>query len=91
VFSLLWEAIIGLVVGALARLVMPGKHPGGLWITMALGVAGCILATYLGQLIGWYRAGQTAGFIMSTFGAIVLLLLGWFEACSLNRDLLSFF
>jgi len=75
VFSLLWEAIIGLVVGALARLVMPGKDPGGLWITMALGVAGSILATYLGQLIGWYRAGQTAGFVMSTFGAILLLLL----------------
>jgi uncharacterized membrane protein YeaQ/YmgE (transglycosylase-associated protein family) len=73
--SLLWEAIIGLIVGAIAKLLMPGKDPGGIWITMALGIAGSILATYLGQLIGWYRAGQTAGFIMSIAGAIVLLVL----------------
>ncbi len=73
--SLLWEAIIGLIVGAVAKLLMPGKDPGGIWITMALGIAGSILATYLGQLIGWYRAGQTAGFIMSIAGAIVLLVL----------------
>ncbi len=73
--SLLWEAIIGLIVGAIAKLLMPGKDPGGIWITMALGIAGSILATYLGQLIGWYRAGQTAGFIMSIVGAIVLLVL----------------
>jgi uncharacterized membrane protein YeaQ/YmgE (transglycosylase-associated protein family) len=73
--SLLWEAIIGLIVGAIAKLLMPGKDPGGIWITMALGIAGSILATYLGQLVGWYRAGQTAGFIMSIAGAILLLIL----------------
>jgi len=73
--SLLWEAIIGLIVGAVAKLLMPGKDPGGIWITMALGIAGSILATYLGQLVGWYRAGQTAGFIMSIAGAILLLIL----------------
>jgi len=73
--SLLWEAIIGLIVGAIAKLLMPGKGPGGIWITMALGIAGSIVATYLGQLIGWYREGQAAGFIMSIVGAVVLLIL----------------
>jgi uncharacterized membrane protein YeaQ/YmgE (transglycosylase-associated protein family) len=71
--SLLWEAIIGLIVGAVAKLLMPGKDPGGIWITMALGIAGSIIATWLGQAIGWYRAGQSAGFIMSVVGAVLLL------------------
>jgi len=53
---------------------MPGKDPGGIWITMIIGIAGSILATYIGQAIGWYQAGQGAGFIMSVVGAIVLLL-----------------
>ena len=73
-FALLWELIIGLVVGAVAKFVMPGKDPGGIWITMIIGIAGSILATYLGQAIGWYQAGQGAGFIMSVVGAVVLLL-----------------
>ena len=72
--SLLWTLFIGLIVGALAKLLMPGKDPGGIWITMILGIAGSILATYLGQAIGWYQAGQAAGFIMSVVGAIVLLI-----------------
>jgi uncharacterized membrane protein YeaQ/YmgE (transglycosylase-associated protein family) len=74
-FSLLWELIIGLIVGAVAKLLMPGKDPGGIWITMALGIAGSIVATYLGPVMGWYREGQTAGFIMSVVGAIVLLVI----------------
>jgi len=74
-FALLWELIIGLVVGAVAKFVMPGKDPGGIWITMIIGIAGSILATYLGQAIGWYQAGQCAGFIMSVVGAVVLLLI----------------
>jgi uncharacterized membrane protein YeaQ/YmgE (transglycosylase-associated protein family) len=73
--SLLWEAIIGLIVGAIAKLLMPGKDPGGIWITMALGIAGSIVATWLGQMIGWYQAGQSAGFIMSVIGAVLLLVL----------------
>jgi uncharacterized membrane protein YeaQ/YmgE (transglycosylase-associated protein family) len=73
--SLLWEMIIGLIVGALAKFLMPGKDPGGIWITMIIGIAGSILATYLGQAIGWYQAGQGAGFIMSVVGAILLLLI----------------
>jgi uncharacterized membrane protein YeaQ/YmgE (transglycosylase-associated protein family) len=73
--SLLWEMIIGLVVGAVAKFLMPGKDPGGIWITMIIGIAGSIFATYLGQAIGWYQAGQGAGFIMSVVGAILLLLI----------------
>ena len=73
-FSLLWELIIGLIVGAVAKFLMPGKDPGGIWITMAIGIAGSILATYLGQAVGWYQAGQGAAFIMSVVGAILLLL-----------------
>jgi uncharacterized membrane protein YeaQ/YmgE (transglycosylase-associated protein family) len=74
-FALLWELIIGLVVGAVAKFVMPGKDPGGIWITMIIGIAGSILSTYIGQAIGWYQAGQGAGFIMSVVGAVVLLLI----------------
>jgi uncharacterized membrane protein YeaQ/YmgE (transglycosylase-associated protein family) len=73
--TLLWELIIGLVVGAVAKFVMPGKDPGGIWITMIIGIAGSIIATYIGQAIGWYQAGQGAGFIMSVVGAIVLLFI----------------
>ena len=73
--SLLWELIIGLVVGAVAKFLMPGKDPGGIWITMIIGIAGSIIATYFGQAIGWYRAGQGAGFIMSVVGAILLLFI----------------
>jgi uncharacterized membrane protein YeaQ/YmgE (transglycosylase-associated protein family) len=72
--SLLWTLLIGLIVGAVAKLLMPGKDPGGIWITMILGIVGSILATYLGQAIGWYQAGQSAGFIMSVVGAILLLI-----------------
>jgi uncharacterized membrane protein YeaQ/YmgE (transglycosylase-associated protein family) len=72
-FHILWEAIIGLIIGALAKLIMPGKDPGGIFITMLLGVAGSLLATFLGSHLGLYREGQRAGFLMSVLGAIVLL------------------
>jgi uncharacterized membrane protein YeaQ/YmgE (transglycosylase-associated protein family) len=72
-FHLLWEAIIGLIVGALAKLIMPGKDPGGIIITMLLGIAGALLAGWLGQAVGWYKPGQGAGFIMSLIGALILL------------------
>ncbi len=71
----LWEAIIGLIVGVVAKLIMPGKDPGGIIITMLLGVAGSLLASNLGRAVGWYQAGQSAGFIMSVLGAVVLLAL----------------
>jgi uncharacterized membrane protein YeaQ/YmgE (transglycosylase-associated protein family) len=70
---LLWMAIIGLIVGALAKLIMPGKDPGGIFITMLIGIAGALLAGWLGRAVGWYQEGQSAGFIMSVIGAIILL------------------
>jgi uncharacterized membrane protein YeaQ/YmgE (transglycosylase-associated protein family) len=73
-FSLIWALIIGLIVGALAKLLMPGKDPGGIWITMALGVAGSLVAT-LGRVLGLYATGRSAGFIMSVLGAMLLLFL----------------
>lgn len=73
--GLLWTLIIGLVVGALAKLLMPGKDPGGWLVTMLLGIAGSFVGTYLGRAIGHYGADQGAGFIASTIGAIILLVL----------------
>jgi uncharacterized membrane protein YeaQ/YmgE (transglycosylase-associated protein family) len=73
--SIIWILVIGLVVGAIAKLLMPGKDPGGCIITMLLGIAGAFVASYLGQAIGWYEPGQPAGFIASIIGAILLLLL----------------
>jgi uncharacterized membrane protein YeaQ/YmgE (transglycosylase-associated protein family) len=72
-FALIWEILIGLVVGALAKLIMPGKDPGGILVTIIIGIAGSIGATFLGQLIGWYKPGQSAGFIMSVVGAVLIL------------------
>jgi uncharacterized membrane protein YeaQ/YmgE (transglycosylase-associated protein family) len=69
----LWMCLIGLIAGALAKLIMPGKDPGGIIITMLLGIAGSLVAGFLGRALGWYEAGQGAGLIMSVFGAILLL------------------
>ena len=71
--QLLWMCVIGLVAGALAKLIMPGKDPGGIGITMLLGIAGSLVAGFLGRIVGWYEAGQGAGLIMSVLGAILLL------------------
>jgi uncharacterized membrane protein YeaQ/YmgE (transglycosylase-associated protein family) len=65
--------IVGLVVGALAKLFMPGKDPGGIIITIVLGVAGAFLARLIGRAVGWYAAGDTPGILLSILGAIVLL------------------
>jgi uncharacterized membrane protein YeaQ/YmgE (transglycosylase-associated protein family) len=67
--------IIGLIVGAIAKFLMPGKDPGGWIITILIGVAGSFIGTYLGQAIGLYRTGEPAGFIGSIVGAMILLLL----------------
>jgi uncharacterized membrane protein YeaQ/YmgE (transglycosylase-associated protein family) len=72
-FHWLWVIIIGLIVGALAKLIMPGKDPGGFIITILLGIAGSLVATWLGRVFGLYGEGQAAGFIMSIIGAIILL------------------
>jgi uncharacterized membrane protein YeaQ/YmgE (transglycosylase-associated protein family) len=74
-FHLIWEALIGLIVGALAKFLMPGKDPGGIFITMLLGVAGALLATFIGSHLGLYQEGQRAGFFMSLLGAIILLFI----------------
>ena len=73
--SIIWTLIIGLVAGAIAKLLMPGRDPGGFIITMLLGVAGAFIATWLGQAIGWYRAGEGAGFIGAVVGAVILLVI----------------
>lgn len=73
--SLIWAAIIGLIIGAVAKFIMPGKDPGGIWITMLIGIVGSFLATWIGRTLGWYREGQSAGFIMSVVGALILLAL----------------
>jgi uncharacterized membrane protein YeaQ/YmgE (transglycosylase-associated protein family) len=73
--AILSTILVGLVVGAIAKLLMPGKDPGGFIVTILLGIAGAFIATYLGQAVGWYKAGQPAGWIMSIVGAIILLLL----------------
>ncbi len=72
-FHLIGVAVIGLVVGALAKLIMPGKDPGGIFITMALGIAGAFLGTYIGRAVGHYGPDQSAGFLMSLLGALILL------------------
>jgi uncharacterized membrane protein YeaQ/YmgE (transglycosylase-associated protein family) len=66
--------IIGLLAGIVAKLLMPGKDPGGFIITILLGIAGAFVATYLGEAVGWYRAGEQAGFLGAVVGAILLLI-----------------
>jgi uncharacterized membrane protein YeaQ/YmgE (transglycosylase-associated protein family) len=66
--------IVGLIAGALAKLIMPGRDPGGVIVTMLLGVVGSVLAFFLGQAMGWYdRAGEGPGIIASTIGALIVL------------------
>jgi uncharacterized membrane protein YeaQ/YmgE (transglycosylase-associated protein family) len=72
-FEIIWIILIGAVVGALAKLVMPGPDPGGFWLTAVLGIVGAVVATLLGRLLGLYGAGQGAGFIASLIGAIIVL------------------
>ena len=67
--------LFGLVVGALAKLVMPGKDPGGIIVTMLLGIAGAVLGGFVGRAMGLYGEGEAAGFFMSFIGAVVLLVL----------------
>lgn len=71
----LWMLIIGLVIGAIAKLIMPGKDPGGIIVTMLIGIVGSLIAGFLGRAIGWYQEGEAAGFIASVVGAILLLFI----------------
>lgn len=70
---LLWVIIIGFIAGVVAKFIMPGKDPGGFLITTGLGIGGALLATFLGRLIGWYKEGQSAGFIAAVVGALIVL------------------
>ena len=72
--SLIWTILIGLVVGLIARALLPGDQKMGFILTTILGIAGSLAATYLGQAMGWYQAGAGAGFLASLVGAIILLL-----------------
>jgi len=72
----LWTLIIGLIVGAIAKLLMPGRDPGGFIVTMLLGVAGALLAGFLGRAMGWYETTNSGpGIIASVLGAMLLLFL----------------
>jgi uncharacterized membrane protein YeaQ/YmgE (transglycosylase-associated protein family) len=73
--AIIWTLVIGLLIGAVAKLLMPGRDPGGCIITILIGIAGSFIASYLGQTMGWYAPGQPAGFIGSVIGAMLLLLL----------------
>jgi len=70
---MLYMLVIGLIIGALAKLVMPGRDPGGIIITILLGIAGSMLAGFIGRQMGWYTTTQAAGFIASILGAVLLL------------------
>jgi uncharacterized membrane protein YeaQ/YmgE (transglycosylase-associated protein family) len=72
----LWTIIIGLIVGAIAKLLMPGRDPGGFIVTILLGIAGALLAGFLGRALGWYDSpGSGPGIIASVLGAMLLLFL----------------
>lgn len=79
--DLLGWIIVGLLAGAIAKLVMPGRDPGGCIVTILLGIAGALLAGFVGRLAGLYAPGEHAGFIAAILGAIaVLALYRWFAA-----------
>jgi uncharacterized membrane protein YeaQ/YmgE (transglycosylase-associated protein family) len=65
--------IVGLVVGALAKLLMPGKDPGGILVTMLIGIAGAFIAGMLGHSLGWYAVGDGPGIVASVLGSVILL------------------
>ena len=73
--EILWTIFIGLIVGIVAKLFMPGRDPGGFIITALLGIGGAFVGTYVGQALNLYRPGEPAGFIGSVIGAMLLLLL----------------
>ena len=71
--TIIWAIIIGFIVGLVAKLLMPGRDPGGFIITALLGIIGAVVATWIGQAMGIYAAGQSAGFIGAVIGAIIVL------------------
>ena len=73
--SFIWAIIIGGLAGLVAKFLTPGRDPGGFIITILLGIGGALVATWLGQAVGWYRAGEGAGFIASIVGAVIILFI----------------
>ncbi len=67
--------LIGALAGGLAKLIMPGKDPGGFIVTILLGIAGALLMGFIGNALGWYSQGQAGGFIAATLGAILILFI----------------
>jgi uncharacterized membrane protein YeaQ/YmgE (transglycosylase-associated protein family) len=78
--GIIWSIIIGFLAGLVAKFLMPGRDPGGFIITTLLGIVGAVVATYLGQAVGWYRVGEGAGFIGAVVGAVILLVIYRFVA-----------
>ncbi len=73
--SIIWAIVIGFIVGLIAKALMPGRDPGGFIVTALLGIVGAVVASFLGQAMGWYANGQSAGFIASVIGAIIVLFI----------------
>ena len=73
--SIIALIVSGLIIGVIAKLLMPGRDPGGFIITILLGIAGMFLGSYVGRALGWYKPGQSAGWIVSIIGALILLVL----------------
>jgi len=71
--SIVWTLIIGFFVGLVAKFLMPGRDPAGFIITIVLGIGGAFLASWLGRELGWYRQGESAGFLGAVVGAVILL------------------
>ncbi len=82
---MIWTLIVGLVVGAIAKLMMPGKDPGGFVVTMILGVLGAFAANFIGSSLGWYGQDEPVGFVASVIGAVLLLAI--YRAATGNRQL----
>ena len=80
--SIIWTIIIGLIAGIVAKLILPGSknEPAGFVLTAILGILGAIVATYLGQAVGWYQPGEGAGFIGAVVGAVIILVIWGFIA-----------
>jgi uncharacterized membrane protein YeaQ/YmgE (transglycosylase-associated protein family) len=73
--SVLGWMLFGLIVGVIAKLVMPGRDPGGIFVTMLIGIVGAVLGGFLGRAIGLYQPGEAAGFFVATLGAVLLLFI----------------
>ncbi len=74
-YGILGWIVIGGIAGLIAKAIMPGRDPGGIIVTILLGIAGALLAGFIGQSIGWYKQGDSAGFIAAIVGALILLVI----------------